>query len=252
MKKKMRWMQGVLLGVMICSAATVQGVAQSTNAVKDDLFEGTKIFEKGASNVTEISMDPNSLGMVGGKARNMVLNVVHSYEYDQPGLYRMEDVDVFRNKVNTGDWFCSVHTRDLKNHESTDICYKRRKDDLEEKAIITVGPKELTFIHTIRKGNSGEQGEMGGFMPWLSLNGMPQMAMIDPDLLALQIRAQMPDMAVIQSSVDAAMKSLPTLKIDSAGLEKQLREVEKQMKNMPQLQLKLDDTDKGAAPKNEE
>ncbi len=89
-------------------------------------------------------------------------------------------------------------------------------------------------------------------MPWLSLNGMPQMAMIDPDLLALQIRAQMPDMAVIQSSVDAAMKSLPTLKIDSAGLEKQLREVEKQMKNMPQLQLKLDDTDKGAAPKNEE
>src|ERR1700722_6691557 len=99
MKKTMGWMQALLLGAMVGSAAMAQGTAP----VKDDLFEGTQIFEKGASEVTEISMDPKSLGMVGGRAHNMILNVVKTYEYDQPGLYKMEDVDVYRKKVSTGD-----------------------------------------------------------------------------------------------------------------------------------------------------
>ena len=59
---------------------------QSTPAAKDDLFAGTEIFAKNATDVTEITMDPDSLAMVGGKdkdkAQSMVLNVVRTYEYD--------------------------------------------------------------------------------------------------------------------------------------------------------------------------
>jgi hypothetical protein len=236
MKMTMGWMQGVLLGAVICSAAMAQG----TPAVKDDLFEGTQIFEKGASEVTEISMDPKSLGMVGGRAHNMILNVVKTYEYDQPGLYKMEDVEVYRKKVSTGDWFCSVHTRDLKHGGSTDICSKRRTDDLEEKAIISVEPKELTFIHTITKRGANEHGELGEFMP---LAGMPALAMLEPELMTL--RMQMPDMADVQVKVDAAMPKLK-INIDKAEIDKAMKDAEKQLKTMkvPDVQVVPDDAAK--------
>ncbi|MGI4830385.1 MAG: hypothetical protein ACRYFU_19615 [Janthinobacterium lividum] len=160
--------------------------------VKDDLFAGTEKFAKNASDVTEVTMDPDTLDMVNGngakRAHNMVLNVVRTYSYDKPGMYRMEDVEEFRRKLNTGDWHCSVHTRDLKNGESTDICNRRRTDGLVESAIITVEPKELTFIHTIRK-KGDQESSLGSEDVWqLGLpNGLPPAAMIAmmrPDLSA--------------------------------------------------------------------
>ena len=239
--KKMVWVQGVLLAVVIGSS--VQGMAQANSPVKDDLFDGTQIFEKGASNVTEITMDPNSLGMVGGKAHNMILNVVRTYEYDQPGMYKMEDVDAFRKKVSTGDWFCSVHTRDLKHNESTDVCSKHRTDDLEEKAIITVEPKELTFIHTIRKRSADEHGELGEYM---SLPGMSALAMLDPDMMVL--RMHLPDMDTMRMRIDAstealkAIKGMPKLKIDQVEIDKQIEKAQKQLKTMklPDIQITPD------------
>src|SRR5580658_8003681 len=137
------------MGVMVQGAASAQNVAKA----KDDLFAGTEVFEKNATDVTEITMDPDSLAMVNGKdkdkAHNTVLQTVRTYEYAQPGMYNMADVDKIRERLNTGDWHCSVRERHLKSGESTDICEKRRTDDLHETAIIEVEPKELTFIHTI-------------------------------------------------------------------------------------------------------
>ena len=233
--KKTVWVQGILLAAVMASA--VQGMAQAKPAVKDDLFDGTQIFEKNASNVTEITMDPNALGMVGGHAHNMLLNVVRSYEYDQPGMYKMEDVDVFRKKVSTGDWFCSVHSRDLKHNESTDICNKRRTDDIEEKAIISVEPKELTFIHTIRKRNPGEDGGYGELM---SFPGAYSLAMLDPDMMVL--RMHLPDMADVQVKVDAAIAAMPKIKIDKIEIDKQIQKAQKQLKTMklPDIQINPD------------
>ncbi len=172
---KIKGMLGIAVMVM-ASAVTMAAAGQTSTPVKDDLFSGTEIFAKGASDVTEITMDPDTLGLVGGKdgrrAHNMILNVVRTYEYDKPGMYRIEDVDAFRNKLNTGDWHCSIHTRDLKNGESTDVCSKRRADGLAETAIITVEPKELTFIHTIRKKGEGES-ELSGMPFPMMMMGMP-------------------------------------------------------------------------------
>lgn len=135
------------------------GQNSTTAAVKDDLFAGTEKFAKGATDVQEITMDPNTLGMVEGKdsskAHGMKLSVVRTYTYDKPGMYNMADVDEFRRKLEGGEWHCSVHIRSLKTGDSTDICSKSRTDGMNEQAIITVSPKSLTFIHSIRAAGAG-------------------------------------------------------------------------------------------------
>ncbi len=153
--------------------------AGNTAPVKDDLFAGTEKFAKGASDVTEVTMDPNSLDMVGGPnanyAHRMVLNVVRTYSYDKPGMYNPVEVEEYRRKLETGDWHCSVHIRDLKNGESTDVCSRNRAPDMVENAILTTSPKSLTFIHNIRKAKGQGSGlDLGGASDMsLLLPGVP-------------------------------------------------------------------------------
>jgi hypothetical protein len=211
---------------MACGAAA--SLAQTGAPVKDDLFNGTEIFAKGASDVTEITMDPASLDMVGGKrsnnAKSMVLNVVRTYSYDKPGMYRIEDVETFRNKLNTGDWHCSVHTRSLKTGESTDVCRKQRTDDLTETAIITVEPKSLTFIHTISHGGGWTPNSMMDGMPFLyGLPGRGSLAMLDPEAFAdMQMaKARLAGMDFnFDADISSALAQMP--KLDSKQTQKQM------------------------------
>ena len=265
------WCTGaVLLSATMARDASGQGVAASdtplqtvaygqgtSSPVQDDLFAGTEKFAKGASEVSEISMDPDTLDMVNGRdskrAHNMILNVVRSYEYDKPGMYRIEDVEEFRKKLNTGDWHCSIHTRELKSGESTDICNKRRTDGLVEQAIITVEPKELTFIHTIRKAGGGSSmnfQDVGGIMSSLG----PELAMLGPTMAALrpemeaqmktataEMQAQMLERAKIIAAnppridlprIDLPKIDLPKIdppKIDMRELDGQMRDLQRQM-----------------------
>jgi type IV secretory pathway TrbL component len=118
--------------------------------VKDDLFGDTGKFANGASEVTEINLDPNTMGMVGrmkgDTAQKMKKMVVHSYKYDKPGMYRMEDLEAYRKKLEDGSWSCSIHVRS--KNESTDICSRKASDhETNEMVIMTAAPQELTFIH---------------------------------------------------------------------------------------------------------
>jgi hypothetical protein len=152
---KMFW-SGVVAGVMLVGAG-VPAVAQRPvfqlvgAQVKDELFAGTEQFAKGASDVTEVNLDPRMLGMLGKHSSNdlaskMDFVVVHSYEYDKPGMYKMEDVEAYRKKLTDGSWNCFIHTRD--KDEATDICSKTSKDgQTNEMVIMTAEPKELTFVH---------------------------------------------------------------------------------------------------------
>lgn len=240
MKKTMRlgW-----LVVLVAGTLTTAAGAQTSATVKDDLFNGTEVFAKGASNVTEITMDPDTLDLVGGtegkRAHNMVLNVVRTYTYDKPGMYRIEDVDAIRNKLNSGDWHCSVHTRDMKRGESTDICSKRRTDGLVERAIITVEPKELTFIHTIRKG--GGQSELGELPMMMGLPFDSSLAMLDPqqfiDMKMAMTGINGIDMGSLRAQMATSMKNAP--KIDSAEMQEKINEAMKQLKEA-QKNLKLE------------
>jgi hypothetical protein len=219
---------------------TLATMAQTSTPVKDDLFNGTEIFAKGASDVTEITMDPDTLGMVAGrdkaKAHTMVLNVVRTYEYDKPGMYRIEDVDAFRNKLNTGDWHCSVHTRSLKTGESTDVCNKRRTDDLLESAIITVEPKELTFIHTIRKKYAGESESVFYDMPLYGMPGHGSLAMLDPEAFAdMQMaKARMAGMHFNFDGLPAQMAQIP--KIDGKQMKRQIDDAMKSLEDAQKQQ----------------
>ncbi|WP_158821443.1 DUF4252 domain-containing protein [Granulicella sp. S156] len=135
--------------------------------VKDGLLEGTEKFAQGAKEVTEVNMDKNMLGMVpkgdSGMASRMDFIVVHSYTYDKPGMYRMEDVDVFRKRLTDGSWNCFVHTRDKDG--STDICTRSGDHgDSNEMVIMTAEPLELTFIHLRGKVSMSDLGKMSSSM----------------------------------------------------------------------------------------
>lgn len=253
----LKWMGiAVLACVVVCGPW--RGKAQAPakfQQVKDDLFAGTEKFAAGASSVTQIEMDPDTLGLVDGehspKARRTVLSVVHTYSYDKPGMYKMEDVEEFRKKLETGDWHCSVHVRELKSGESTDVCNRHRTDDLTETAIITAEPKSLTFIHTIRRKGAAGQSESSDFFMMNSLPGLPALAMLQPNLLALQMQMDnfhMLDSGEMELKLNSMMKHLPL--VDSADMQKRMAEAQKRlgeatkrMKNMdlPELQKKLDD-----------
>ncbi len=189
------------------AASNANAAGKDNNAaLRDDLFAGTEKFAKGASQATEVNMDPESLDLVGGpdssKAHRMLLNVVHTYTYDKPGMYNVAEVEEFRRKLEGGEWHCSLHSRDLKSGQTTDICSKRRAPDMVERAIITVAPTQLTFIHTIRKAN-GQGGSLGldgldtlGIIPGVPLGlFMPEVgAEMQAQILAATagLRAEMP------------------------------------------------------------
>jgi len=215
------------MGLMAQGAATAQNVAKA----KDDLFAGTEVFEKNATDVTEITMDPDSLAMVNGKdkdkAHNTVLQTVRTYEYDKPGMYNMADVDKFREKLNTGDWHCSVHERHLKSGESTDICEKRRTDDLFESAIITVEPKELTFIHTISHHPTGMGMPMGDMGMGIGAGAGSSLAMLNPEMLGLRVQLNSLKSGVHLNMLGPDMMVIPDIHIDSEELQ---RSVDRGMK----------------------
>jgi hypothetical protein len=153
--KTMMW-SGLVAGVMLLGASAPV-MAQEPSfvtvgaQVKDDLCAGTEKFAEGASDVTEVNLDPRMLGMLGKKTSNdlagkMEFIVVHSYEYDKPGMYKMEDVMAYRKKLMDGSWNCFIHSRDKDG--ATDICSKSSDDGkTNELVIMTAEPKELSFVH---------------------------------------------------------------------------------------------------------
>jgi hypothetical protein len=192
----MKVLTGALLAITV-----VAGTACAQQA-KDDLFAGTNIFEKNATSVTDINMGPDNLGMVSGHhadtAKRMMLNFVRSYEYDQPGLYNMADVDKFRQKLSSGAWSCSIHERNLKTGESTDVCSKERTDGYRETAIISVEKKELTFIHRIEKEGADGHSDVSMGAGLSGLESMPGMMTLNSAKLDAQ-------MAVLEAKLGAGV-----------------------------------------------
>jgi hypothetical protein len=143
--------------------AQVENVSIGDPQVKDDLFAGTEKFEQGATDVTNVNLDGKMLGMVG-KGKDSLANklnfiVVHSFTYDKPGMYRMEDVDAYRKKLTDGSWNCFIHTRDKDG--TTDICTKTASDnETHEMVIMTAEPTELTFVHLSGKMSLEDLGKM--------------------------------------------------------------------------------------------
>jgi len=133
----------------------------------DDLFAGSEKFAQGASESTELNLDPETMGMVGSKHKNgelakkMRKMVIRSYTYDKPGMYKMEDIEVYRKKLEDGSWKCSVRVRD--RNESTDICSRLGADhETREMVIITAEPKEVTFIQMSGQMSMDDLGKLGG------------------------------------------------------------------------------------------
>jgi hypothetical protein len=162
-------------------ATTGEGLPQ-----KDELLAGTEKFAQGATSVTEINLDPTTLGMMNTRGRDadlakkMTLMVVHTYAYDKPGMYRQEDVDAFRKKLEDGSWSCYVHVKSQSG--SSDICSRAGADhETNEMVIFSARAQKLTFIHLSGKMSLTELSEMsertGGIAPH-EFTAMPMPPMI--------------------------------------------------------------------------
>ena len=125
-------------------------------SVKDDLLAGTEKFAQGASKVTEINLNPSTMDMMGrtygsggDMTKKMKLMVVHTYGYDKPGMYRMEDVDTYAKKLQDGSWSCPIISRDKEGSQErlSYICTKTGSDQTNEMVVLTAEPQKLTFIH---------------------------------------------------------------------------------------------------------
>ena len=125
-------------------------------SVKDDLLAGTEKFAQGASKVTEINLNPSTMGMVGktygsegDMTKKMKLMVVHTYQYDKPGLFRMEDVEAYTKKLEDGSWTCPIVSREKEGSQEklSYICTKTDSDQTTEMVVLTAEPQRLTFIH---------------------------------------------------------------------------------------------------------
>ncbi len=182
MKATMR----VVVAAMVCATAFGQelaaqvavvapaGVELQTGAVlavggggqvKDELFAGTEKFAQGATSVTEINLDPKMMRMVPGKdagmAKKMRFMVIHTYGYDKPGMYKPEDVEVYRKKLEDGSWSCSIHVREKSG--TTDICSRESPNhEGSEMVILSAEPKELSFIHMSGQMSLDDLSTMGG------------------------------------------------------------------------------------------
>ena len=140
-------------GLSLQSSASVNAAVNVSAQVKDDLFAGAEKFAQGASEVTEINLDPSTIGMIGGRggsesglAHKMNFMVIHSYKYDKPGMYSMDEFQAYSKKLTDGTWNCSIHVRE--KNGSTDICSRTAADhETNEMVILTAEPKEITFIH---------------------------------------------------------------------------------------------------------
>lgn len=184
----------------IGSVANVPGLELQTammmNAaqVKDDLFAGAQKFAQGASEVTEINLDPSTMSMIGrggdmfmfnkdkgqdsSPAHKMNFIVIHSYKYDKPGMYSMEEFEAYSKKLTDGSWNCSIHVRSKTG--STDICSRAAADhESNEMVILTAEPKELTFIHMSGKMSLNELNGMSGAATRLERHGNPDLSIID-------------------------------------------------------------------------
>lgn len=155
----------------VVAAPLVAVHVEDEGQVKDDLFAGTEKFAQGAKEVNEVNLDKSMLGMVSGKGgkngdltNKLEFVVVHSYEYEKPGMYRQEDVEVFRKRLTEGAWKCIVHTRD--KDEATDVCMRNvQNGEMTELVVMTSEPKELTFVHIGGHGiNLSDLSKMGGVM----------------------------------------------------------------------------------------
>ncbi len=185
MEAKLQMMMVPMQAEMMARSATMQAqmmahsmvlqdgmVSVGDPQVKDDLFAGTEKFATGASDVTDVNLGPDMLGMVSGKhggemAHKLNFMVVRTYEYPKPGMYNLADVDVYRQKLRAGNWNCFIHTHESKTGESTDICNRALPNGQgNEMVILTVEPQELTFIHMSGTGSLADlskMGKMGGF-----------------------------------------------------------------------------------------
>jgi hypothetical protein len=157
MKRLLKVVSALLLLVAISVPARASAVEEPLQ--KDDLFQGTDQFSKGAKSVTEVNLDKKLLAMIDrfstttgtdekqlNLAKRMDFIYVRSYEFEKPGQYRPDDVEAFRRRLEGSDWSHMVKERS--KDEQNDVWVRTDSEgQFTELVVISAEASELNFVH---------------------------------------------------------------------------------------------------------
>ncbi len=168
--KKIRGVATVVVLLLVVSSVWASAIG---SAPKDPILEGTEKFAQGAKESNEVNMDKNTLalmnGMNGSKnadqkqadiAQQMDFIYVRSYEYAEPGKYKMSDLEVFHKRLSGDNWSHVVSSHEEK--EQSDVWVRTDSEGRNsEMVVISAEPKELSFVHLKGRMSLKDLGNMG-------------------------------------------------------------------------------------------
>ena len=155
MKRMIKVLSALML--LVAMAAPVWAAEVEEPLQKDDLFQGTDQFSKNAKDVTEVNIDKKMMAMMGkfggdddkdlsNLTSKMDFVSVRSYEYEKPGQYKPADIEVFRQRLDGGDWSHVVKERS--KDEQNDVWVRTDiQGQFSELVVISAEAAELTFVH---------------------------------------------------------------------------------------------------------
>jgi hypothetical protein len=129
-----------------------------------------------ASDVTEVTLNKNMLDFAAkfmddkdkdqASVRQLIQGLdgiyVRSYEFEKPGEYSMEQVELVRKYFETSEWSPMVRERERKSGETTDIMVKLVNGEPHGMFILAAEPKELTIVLILGPIRMDQLGELGG------------------------------------------------------------------------------------------
>lgn len=140
-----------------------------------------KLGEK-AKESSVVSLGPEQLGLVAGLtgeqgkqglgevAKALKSVQVRSYEFDEKGMYDVEIVRAFRDKVvSSGNWVNIISTKEKGGF--TDIMVQKGPDGKSSGFLIVAAePREVSIVHIDGPLDMSSLGKLGGIM------GIPEVA----------------------------------------------------------------------------
>jgi len=121
---------------------------------------GLEGLEAKAKSSVEVGLDPSMLKLAGGifskggpdgdKAKALIDNLkavtVRSFEFDQEGQYKIEDLAKIREQLRAPGWSKIVGVNEKQGRELTEIYTKSEQGKMAGVVIIAAEPKELTVV----------------------------------------------------------------------------------------------------------
>jgi Domain of unknown function (DUF4252) len=160
-------MRQITQALLVLSAMAGSAAAQLNVSGLDSLASKAK-------ETVQITLDQSMLKMAGAflsdnsKGKGIPKDLldglkaitVRSFEFDQPGQYRAEDLDAIRAQLRAPGWSRIINVQE--KDESSEIYVRNDQGKVAGLAIVAAEPKELSVIYIDGAINLSDLGKLSG------------------------------------------------------------------------------------------